>query len=1124
MTTRIALTHTLAQRFERRVLLPTHWLRLRPAPHTKAPITAYSLKIDTDPHFINWVRDPFENHLARLDLPEPVFGLKITLDLIADLKPLNPFDFLVEAAYSQFPFEYPEQLRKELTPYLHLPEPGMLLADWLGALTVEPGYILEALGKITTAVHRHLAIAGHASPGAVDLETVLAKAKGSPWEAAWLLVLSFRHLGLAARFTSGYRVLLAQEPVAVHAWGQDAPATTSRWLDSAGLHAWCEVFLPGAGWVGLDPAAGLFIHEGYLPLASTPDPLRALPWCADEAEWLASAGAESAGLSGEIRVRRLAPEADPAPYSAAQWADLRAVARQVDARLAEDGIGLAMGPSLCFTKTDCYAPDWSILAMGPSKRAAAEDLALRLGRKLNTGPVFHESQGEWFGGENLPRWRLSCFYRADGHPVWRNPALLVGAASPESGVEAPDAEYFAHTLAKKLGVAQEYLKPAYEDQLHELWQNRAHLDFEPPTAALRDPLQRRALAAKLSQTRREPVGYVLPLRWDPVAERWTSGTWEFRRGALYLAPGDSPLGYRLPLDSLPVGEDHIAGHDPERCHFEERPLLPEVYGELSARLTTYIAVPPPPEQADPERIDSRAPRTALCVQVREGRLSVFLPPLTHLEHWLDLIHAIEAAAFGTGIPVRLEGYEPPEDFRLRRLVLEPEAGVLRVALPVADSLEETRGLLDLAYREAAALGLYAGRHDANGRPQAPGGHAEITLGGTRPPASPFLLRPQLLHSLVAYWQRHPSLSYLFAGRLIGPSGTAPRPDEGRDDALYELDIALSRMPLDDSPGPWIPDRVLRHLLADPAGEMKRAEIRVDQLYSPDRSSHRLGRIAIRSFETAPDAALATAQTLLLAALLAHLARHPADPRLEDWGPQLQDRFMLPAVLWEDLREVIRDIGRGGIPLQAEWFAPFLERRFPALGRTRFDNLTLDLRMAHEPWPLLSEEVTAGGVSRFVDSANQRVQIEIEGFTPALHVLVCNGQRVPLQATRERGRFVAGVRYKAWNPPSSLHPTVPPVAALVFDLLDARTGEVICGCTYVPARPDIAGAVAVPPVPPEAEPGGGSAPYRRRPQEVAQPPSTPGGRFLDFGSGTRYLAVPPERFHPRFPYLLDLVRG
>lgn len=1149
MSTRIALTHTFERRYDRRVLLPTHWLRLRPAPHTLAAISAYSLKIDTEPHFLNWVRDPFENHLARLDLPEPVFALKMTVDLVAELEPANPFDFLTEAYATNFPFEYPEQLRKELTPYLHIPRPGPRLADFLGVLDGKPGYIVEKLGKINGEVHRSLGITGDAQPGAVDLEAVLQRGQGSPWEAAWLLTLSLRKLGLAARFAAGYRVLLASEAVPVHAWSGDVPAgPTPLWLDSAGLHAWSEVFLPGAGWVGLDPAAGLFTHEGYIPLTATPDPLRALPWVAEAPEPGQPPVVAPASASEQIGVRRLIPAPPPSPYTDAQQADIHALGKHLDERLEAEGLSLSMGPSLCLTVPASTTPEWTTAALGPRKRAAAEDLLARLRLRLALGGVPHESQGEWFGGETLPRWKLSCFFRSDGQPIWRNPALLGGtlrhggtAATPSSlpqgfgarlrrapetsgpdTPEAADAGYFAETLAQKLGLSPQHVIPAHEDQLYELWRNSAHIQFEPPAEALRNPVQRRALAVKLSQTRREPAGYVLPLRWDGVAGRWTSGAWSFRRGALYLVPGDSPLGYRLPLDSLPAGDEAAEAPDPERCPFEERPLLPEVHGEASARLTRYIRSPEPPESADPDRLPARAPRTALCVQVRNGRLHLFLPPLTHLEHWLDLVEAIEATACNLGMPVLLEGYEPPEDFRLRRLGIEPEAGVLRITLPQADSWEELRTALSIAYAEGANTGLSAERLAEDGTRQPPGGQAETVLGGATPALSPFLLRPQLLHSLIAYWQQHPALSYFFAGRLVGPSGPAPRPDEGRDDALYELDIALSRMPLEGETLPWIPDRALRHLLADPAGDIRKAEIRIDQLYAPDRSSQRQGRIALRSLETAPHPSLALAQSLLLRALVAYLARQPADPRLRDFGPELHDRFMLPGVLWEDLLEVLRDLERSGLPVRAEWFEPFLEQRFPKLGRIDLGDVGLELRRAHEPWPVLAEEATAGGVTRFIDSANQRVQVELTGLTPTRHVLVCNGRQVPLQPTRTRGRYLAGVRYKAWNPPSSLHPTVPSVHSLVFDLLDARTGEVLGGCTWFPARPGLAGTAAAPA--PHAEPEAGVAPHPYRPQPTVLPPWSPGGRFLAFGSGARRVAVPESKVHPRFMYLLDLTRA
>lgn len=1152
MTTRIALTHCFESRYPRRVTLPTHWLRLRPAPHTKAEISAYSLKIDTEAHFLNWLRDPFENHLARLDLPEPVSALKLTVDLVADLSPVNPFEFLTEVYAANYPFEYPEQLRKELKPYLHLPEPGPRLADFFGGLGREPAYIVESLGQITGYVHRGLAISGQARPGAVNADAVLARGSGSPWEAAWLLVLCLRHLGLAARFTSGYRVFLAPASSPIHAWSENSPAGSDPgFADSASLHAWAEVFLPGGGWIGLDPSAGIFTHEGYLPLAATPDPLRARPWVAetfDDQEPLAVV--TPLQVHESLRIRRLLPAPAPAPYTEAQWRDIQALGKLVDEQLRVEKLELAMAPSACFTAWNSGAPEWSTV-VGPAQRNAAEDLIARLRLGLAPGGVLHEGQGEWFSGEPLPRWRLNCYFRADGQAIWRHSKLL-GAVqldgdpkgtSPSATLpqgfgarlrwpadnagrelaDAADAERFARALARALGVSADSLMPAHEDPLYDLWLNRRHIQFEPPAEVLRNPIQRRALAAKLSKTSQAPVGFALPLRWDHLAGRWSTGTWNLRRSGLYLMPGASAMGYRLPLDGLPAGDDAPHAIDPERCPFEERPLLPEIYGELSARLTRFIPHPAPPDAADPDLPPAKPPRTALCVEVREGRLAVFLPPLTHLEHWLDLVATVEAAAEAAGLPVLLEGYEPPEDCRLRRLTIEPDAGILRIVLPASDSSEELSVRLATIYREAEASGLRAERVAGDGRRLPPGGNAEIVLGGTSPTASPFLVRPQLLHSLIAYWQQHPSLSYFFAGQRIGPSGIAPRPDEGRDDALYELDIALARMPLDEVPGPWVPDRALRHLLADPAGDIRKAEIRIDQLYSPDRSSARQGLVGIRSFETAPDARLATVQALLLRALVAYLGRRPADPRLADFGPDLHDRYLLPGPLWEDLREVVRDLGRAGLPVQAEWFEPFRAQRFPVLGRLRIGDAGLELRSAHEPWPVLSEEVTAGGVTRFIDSANQRVQVEIAGFLPHRHVLACNGHRVPMQPTRARGRFFAGVRYKAWTPISTQHPRVPPVHSLVFDLLDARSGEVLGGCTWFPARPDLYGTVAAPPPEPDSDDSPSSRKPRWRPQPAALPPWSPGGRFLEFGSGARHLPIPEEGPRTRFPCLLDLTR-
>ncbi|MGI9212205.1 MAG: transglutaminase family protein, partial [Methylococcaceae bacterium] len=1072
MSTLVALLHHIEQTYGSRRTVPTHWLRVRPAPHTRPDITAYTIKVTSEPHFLNWVRDPFENYIARLDLPEPVASLGLTVELLADLTPINPFDFLTEPEAAHYPFDYSEQTRKELAPYLNMPPPGSRLTAWLKRLDRSPGYIVEVLSRINKTVHEQVKRLGldwspafpgmeSSTVGGIALEEVLISGGFSPWQAAWLLTLTCRHLGLAARFTSGYRIFLG---------------VSKESSDTASLHAWCEVFIPGAGWVGLDPSAGVHTHEGYIPLASTPEPTRALPLTGLDTRY---------PLHHTVKVKRLLAMPTPNPYTEAQWADLNASGRRVNELLTEQGIRLANSQTLSFVSlAHAYAPEWSTVALGGNKRPLAEELLHRLQQQWATGGIVQETQGEWFGGETLPRWQLQVYFRNDGLPLWHHDALHEVFSRNES-LTSGDVYEFARLVTRNLHLSPDSLMPAHEDPLHELWRNRQTLQFHPPAEALSDADARKQLADRLSETRCDPVAYVLPLRWEPLAGRWQSGQWTFRRGALYLVPGDSAPGYRLPLGGLPVDDGQESLRNPERCSFEPRPLLPGVHGELSARLTTLLNEPLL-DLADDDHPQGPIPRTALSFRIRQGRIWIFIPPLTHLEHYLELITALEAAAVKREIPIMLEGYPPPEDPRLGRFSLEPDAAVLKLTLPMTRDWNLSQAALTQAYAEAARLGLH-GIHSRNtGTRMGPGGSTDLVLGGEEPADSPFLFRPQLLRSLITHWQHHPALSYFMSGRQIGPSGHAPRPDEGRPDALYELNIALSRIPHTEPALPWIPDRILRHKLADPAGDIRRAEIRIDQLYDPDRIGQRLGRIMLRSFETAENGPLATAQLLLVRALVATLAMRPVTKPLINWGTALHDRYMLPGVLWEDLKAVLAEIRQCGIPLQDEWYKPLLELRFPLLGRTQIGPITLEMRSAHEPWPILAEEVTASGVARFVDSANDRVQIEVFGITPGRHILACNGRRVPLQPTATQGHCIAGIRYKAWNPVATLHPTVPPVYELAFDLIDTWTDKVLGGFTYSPPRPTPPGPVATPTCPPP-EPEASGEPKTQRPLAIAPPP-------------------------------------
>ncbi len=1101
MSTRIALTHQIDLRFNQTVQVSTHWLRLRPAPHCMATIDAYSLKVEAEPNFLNWVRDPYENYLARLDFPEPISSIGLTVEVIADLVAANPFNFLVEPYAFKFPFEYPVHLTKELAPYLQVGQTGTRLAAWLAGITLKPGYIVERLGELNLKVYEKFPERHESGAGKVDMESMLQTGRASAAELAWLLTLSLRSLGLAARFTSGYLVMLAP---------------TEGGLDFAKLHAWTEVYLPGAGWVGLDPGVGVFTAEGHIPLASAPEPLRTLPLVG---YYQACQDIQTEAIS----LRRLIPQAPSWPYEEGKWADIKAVGAKIDDDLKSQSIQLTSGLDLAFVSS--YFPndsEWTTHTLGPNKRQVAAELLDRLRNRIAPGGVLHLGQSDWYGGEDQPRWRLGCFFRADGLPVWRNQDLL-GIRQASFAISSSDAKRFAELLSNELGIAEDSVQCAHEDGLFQLWTNRDIFDYTPDAEDLCDPLRRKALAELLSINQGEPVGFVLPLRWDGAKSCWSSEKWTFRRNGLYLTPGDFSMGYRLPLESLAVGELGALGPDPDRCQFEERQPLAMPSAELNSRLSPVSAAKElKPETTDAESaVSARPPRTACCIQVRQGQLYVFLPPLTHLEHYLDLIAAIESTATKMGIPVMLEGYEPPEDYRLRRLLVEPEPGTLKVSLPEIHGFTQQQQVLLATYREAENSGLRADRVFVDGKRETPGGRAEMRLAGITPAESPFLCRPDLLRSLIVYWQRHPSLSYFFAGRSIGPGGAAPRPDEGRDDALYELSTALHRFPEGENAMPWVSDRLLRHLLADSAGDMKRAEIRVDQLYPPERSSLRLGRILIRSFETPPDARMAGLQSLLVTGILAHLAQTPTSAELVDWHSALHDRFMLPRLLWEDLNAVLNDLNQAGYPFQLDWFKPFLDLRFPVLGQVQAGDIRLELRQAHEPWPVLAEETTAIGMARFVDSANARIEVRCTGLIPSRYALVCNGHRVPLHETGIVGESVAGVRFKAFNPPATLHPTKPPIYSLVIDLVDLWTGKVVTGSTYFPPRPPMTGFSNFLPIP--AQPVEGKASDRQPVLPIIMQTSGGGGIFMPKGSGLKYLKPAPETLDQRFPFLLDLAR-
>ncbi len=1077
MTIRVALRHSTHYNFDRPVALAPHTIRLKPAPHCRTPIEAYSLKISGGEYFINWQQDPFGNHVARLVFPEKLTHLHVDVEVIAPMTVINPFDFFVEEYAEKFPFEYPQALKKELAPYLETGltdsqgQDGPLLARWLDKarrelIGAEPQLITGVLVALNQQLNQDIQYLIRMEPGVQTPEHTLSLAKGSCRDSAWLLVHILRRLGLAARFVSGYLIQLTADVKAL-----DGPSGTD--VDFTDLHAWTEVYIPGAGWIGLDPTSGLFAGEGHLPLAATPEPSGAAPitGATDPCEVDFQFHMSVSRIHEDPRVTK--------PYTAEQWQQIDQLGQVVDAQLKAMDVRLTMGGEPTFVSIDDMdAPEWTTAAQGPTKRGLAETLIKRLRPHFAPHSLLHYQQGKWYPGEPLPRWALACYWRRDGKPMWKDERWFADM-SRDYGVGEIQLRDFASRLLKRLAVPEKFLIPCFEDAYHYLWlEQQQPVDIDLRSEKLGKDEDRIRLARLLSRGLDTLVGLALPLTAQALpsatgstsARGWLSGHWPVRREHLYLIPGDSPMGLRLPLSALPVKKREL---DEPRSAFENLPDIDDS-GEVAQR---YSVAPLRSRQdrsglhvqgrsqewqeQQPENIAIVG--TALCLEPRDGKLFVFMPPLPMLEDYLALLAAIEQTAAELELPVCIEGYAPPSDPRLEKFMITPDPGVIEVNVMPAASWAELVGNTRILYEEARLSRLGTEKFMLDGRHTGTGGGNHVTLGGRTPAESPFLRRPDLLASLLNYWQNHPSLSYLFSGMFIGPTSQAPRIDEARHESLYEMEIALAQIPLPsredirrghipESVQPWQVDRILRHLLTDITGNTHRAEVCIDKLYSPDSATGRLGLVELRGFEMPPHAEMSLMQQLLIRALVARFWAEPYRQPLVRWGTQLHDKWMMPHYVWQDLCDVLADLGRHGYAFDPAWFAPFMEFRFPVMGDARYDGVHIQLRQAIEPWHVLGEEATGTGTARYVDSSVERLEVKVRDFNAARYQLACNGCEVPLQATAVPGEYVAAVRYKAWQPYSALHPMIGVHVPLVFDLVDRWNQRSLGGCTYHVAHP------------------------------------------------------------------------
>ncbi len=814
VSNRVALHHRTEYKFDRSVRLSPHIIRLRPAPHCRTHIESYSLQVEPRKQFLNWQQDPYGNYLARLVFPDAAPRLRIDVDLVANLTVINPFDFFLEEGYFHFPFTYTEDQLTDLAPYLKKETPGPLLKKAIAGIPRHKQQTLDFLVEVNRKLQEQIAYVIRMEPGVQRCEETLEKESGSCRDTSWLLVQMLRHCGIAARFVSGYLIQLKADVKPVE--GPEGPEE-----DFTDLHAWTEVYLPGAGWVGLDPTSGLLAGEGHIPLACTPDPTGAAPVvgslekCETEFEFAMS-------VQRIWEMPRISK-----PFSDSAWADIDALGLRVDAALRAQDVRLTMGGEPTFVSDiDREDEQWHTAALGDEKWQKGVEMFDRLSKRFAAGAVHHVGQGKWYPGERLPRWSFDCFWLKDGTPLWRNPADR-GDPRKDYGFTDADADMLMQALCSELEVSGKLAIPAYEDVFYYLWrERRLPGNVDPLDSKLDDPEERAQLMKVFDQGLEHVVGYALPLRavYGGPDWHWESGEWFLRTERMYLMPGDSPMGLRLPLDSLPW-EVETERHTVYTADPAGWPARSSKAGwpELQRQLPTGRKPSAVTMNLDPMERTARSGgvdypagivRTALCVEARNGRVHVFMPPLDEAPQYFALVRAIENAAAKTGVPVILEGYDPPFDPRINSFSIRPDPGVLEINIHPAASWKERKEIAFGLYEDARETRLSAEKYAVDGRATGTGGGGHLVLGGPTPVESPFLRRPDLLRSMLSFWHNHPGLSYLFTGLFVGPTSQAPRVDEARNDMTAELEVAFRQLSREGATPPWLVDRLFRNLLVE----------------------------------------------------------------------------------------------------------------------------------------------------------------------------------------------------------------------------------------------------------------------------------------------------------------------